>query len=268
MRTCFLLLLGYAAILLLVYCLQEKLIFHPRPITLQKADSISSLNKNAEAISFTMSDGKKVKGWIVRADTLSTAPLLIYYGGNAEEISHWVSKSNRFRGWTLALVNYRGYGLSEGEPSEKVLFSDALEVFDLLKKRGDVFREKIVVIGRSLGTGVATYVSSQRPVNATILITPYESMADLAQEKYPFIPVSPFLKHPFNSIGMAPLIHTPLLTLIASEDEMIPPPHAEKLAKKWGGRTKVITIQGEDHGTILRSEKCFEEIGKFLFQLQ
>lgn len=266
-RTFLVLAVLYAVLLLLIYSLQEKLIFHPRPITTAKSDSVSNSNAAAENISLKMKDGTTVRGWLVKTDTLPRHPLIIYYGGNAEEVSHWVNKSSIFSGYTMALVNYRGYGLSEGEPSEKNLFSDALEVFDQLKKRPDIDADKIFVIGRSLGTGVATYVSAQRRVKATVLITPFENMAAVAQEKYPYIPVSPFLKHRFNSMEMAAAIETPMLTLIASEDEMIPPPHAEKLVKAWKGKNSSVVLEGEDHGSIMKSEKGFAEINRFLGSL-
>lgn len=72
----------------------------------------------------------------------------------------------------MALVNYRGYGLSESWPSEKTMFSDALELFDKLSVRPNIEASNTIIIGRSIGTGVATYVSSKRKTKATILITP------------------------------------------------------------------------------------------------
>src|SRR5262245_62679558 len=90
--------------------------------------------------------------------------------------------------WSLALVNYRGYGESDGNPSETTLFGDALAVFDALASRPEIDRARIVLVGRSLGSGVATYVASERPVAAVVLISPYDSMTAIARRHYPWLP--------------------------------------------------------------------------------
>jgi predicted alpha/beta hydrolase family esterase len=99
----------------------------------------------------------------------------------------------------------------------------------------------LIVIGRSIGTGVATYVSSQRKTNATVLITPYENMIDVAFEKYPFVPISLLIKHRFESKDTyAPNISSPMLALISKNDQVIPKHHAYKLVKAWKGKTEAI----------------------------
>jgi uncharacterized protein len=258
----------YLGICILLFFFQEKLMFHPKPFSKTRADSISKRSENAEELAIKMADGKTVYGWLVKDSAGEKAPLILYYPGNAEEVSHMMSKKKYLKGWHFALMNYRGYGLSEGEPSEEKFFSDALAIYDSLVKRNDIDTTRIIVYGRSIGTGVATYVSHKRKTQGTILVTPYDCMAALAQEQYPFVPVSFMLRHQFNSIAMAPEIKTPCLCVIASEDRTIPPPHAEKLVSAWKGNVTKKIFSGAGHNDIMQQEGYWEELGAFLKQFE
>jgi len=101
--------------------------------------------------------------------------------------------------WSLALVNYRGYGASEGSPSERALFADALLVLDALRERPDVDPARVALVGRSLGSGVATYVAANRPVAGVALVSPYDSVTALARRQFPWLPIELLLRHPFDS---------------------------------------------------------------------
>jgi hypothetical protein len=86
--------------------------------------------------------------------------LIIYFGGNADEVSGMVPFYKRFPEWSLLLVNYRGYGISTGKPSQAALCSDALILFDTITK--NLFPQIVIVMGRSLGTGVAVHLAAHR----------------------------------------------------------------------------------------------------------
>jgi hypothetical protein len=118
-------------------------------------------------------------------------------------------------------------------------------------------------MGRSIGTGVATYVSSQRKTSATVLITPYESIIDVAQEKYPFVPIGLFIKHHFESDIYAPNISNPMLALISANDQVIPKHHAYKLKEVWKGKTESLEVN-EDHSTIMNNEEVWKKIEGFV----
>jgi dienelactone hydrolase len=163
----------------------------------------------------------------------------------------------------MTLINYRSFGLSQGVISEKTMFSDALEVYDKLVTNPEVDANNIVVIGRSIGTGVATYVSSQRTTKATVLITPYENMIDVAFEKYPFVPISLLIKHRFESDTYAPSISSPMLALISKNDQVIPKHHAYKLVEAWKGKTEALEVN-EDHNSIMKNEEVWKKIESFV----
>lgn len=253
-------------ILLLLYLFQEKLIFYPQKISKKTLNYIRSSHKNIEDITLQMKDGTRLSGWFVKNIQNGKSKMVIYFGGNAEEVSWMIDEADRFKGWSEALINYRGYGLSDGKPGEKSLFSDALEIFDYFSNRKDVDSTKIVIMGRSIGTGVAVYLARNRNVASVILVSPYDSLSSVAQEIFPFLPVRLILKHKFDSISISPYIKAPSLVLIASDDKIVPPRHSKKLAEKWGAKVEIKEIEGVDHNTISDKDEYWESIGDFLKQ--
>src|SRR5215471_14138139 len=211
------------AIPLLIWQFQERLIFFPRPL-----ESRPAQRSNLEDVAIPAADGTKLRGWLVKGAG-ARAPLVIYFGGNAEEVSWMVQVAGKFAGWSLLLVNYRGYGQSEGKPSESALFADALAIHDYAKSRADVNPERIVAMGRSLGTGVAVHLAAERKLRGVILVSPYDSLVAAGSRHYPFLPVSLMLRHRFDSLSRAPRIDAPLLTLVAGDDRIVPPQHSRAL---------------------------------------
>ena len=178
-------------------------------------------------------DGAELKVWAVAGTQPELA--VIYFGGNAEDVYY---NAEDFRQHlpeaTAYLVNYRGYGGSSGSPSEAALFADALALFDRLAAR----HERIAVVGRSLGSGIATYLASQRPVHRLVLVTPHDSVLALAQKHYPVYPVSLMLKDRYESVRYAADIDMPVLLLVAQNDTLIPPAHAQRTRRRAAARTR------------------------------
>ncbi len=249
----------YLSVCGFLYFGQESLLFHPSPKSLTEVMQIMQANPQFDTINFTMKDQINISGYISKNRSQTKLPLVIYFEGNTEEVSHLMDKHKYFENSVIALINYRGFGLSEGKPSEKTMFSDAVEVYDKLKRRSDIDSNRIIVIGRSIGTGVATYLSSQRRVAETILITPYDSMIDLAQEKYPFVPIFMIIKHPFESNKYAQSITNNMLALIAKNDVVIPTKHAWNLMRAWNGQTSYLEVD-EDHSSIMDNELVWKKI--------
>jgi len=191
----------------------------------------------------------------------------VYFGGNAEEVSGHIMELDDFKGWSLLLVNYRGYGLSEGKPSEKNLFNDALLLYDTFSNRADIDPTRVVAFGRSLGTGIAVYLAAKRSLKGVILVSPYDSIRSLAQETYPYVPVSTLLKHHFDVMVYAPKIKIPMLALIAQDDELISPSHSFALIKAWGGPTEQKILENVDHNNITMGQNYWGSIKFFLEQL-
>ena len=249
---------------ILLYFIQEKLIFFPQPINEGNRALIRERYPAVSEVNLVGADGNKLHGWFQRARGLEKAPLLIYFGGNGEDISFMPSKRDLVEGWSLLAVDYRGYGLSEGAPGEKAIFADALAIHDAFIRRDDVDAGRVAVMGRSLGSGVATYLAANRPVKAVVLVTPYDSVANVAKEKFWFVPVSLLLKHRFDSVALAPKISQPALFIVASEDVTIPPVHARRLFDAWAGPKTWRLVKGETHDTVEFDPDYWKAIGEFL----
>jgi pimeloyl-ACP methyl ester carboxylesterase len=253
----------YVAICGLLYIYQDDLLFHTRPMTTPEVSEVLKQNPDVDAICFTMADKASLTGYFMKDTDRKPMPLIIYFGGNAEEVSQLISKRAHFKHCALALINYRGYGQSTGSPSEKTMFSDALEVYDHLKMYPGIDSSRILVLGRSIGIGVATYLASERNIKATMLITPYESMIAVAQEKYPFVPIRFLINHPFESQRYAANITTPVLALIAKNDAVIPKQHAYNLLKHWKGKSSFLEVDA-DHNSIIDNEAVWRQLEDFI----
>jgi pimeloyl-ACP methyl ester carboxylesterase len=248
-----------------MYLLQDSLLFLPQPYV--GAPPAAPNGRAVEELVHAAPDGTRLRGWLVHPPAPGRrAPLVVYYGGNAEEISWQVSEP--WPGdWALALVNYRGYGASEGKPSERDLCADALALFDVLARRPDLDPERIVLVGRSLGSGVATHVAQHRPVAGVILVSPYDSMVEIGRRHYPWLPVGLLLKHRFDAAAAAPEIRAPLLAIVGSRDAIIPPPHSRRLFDAWAGPKRWVELAGADHNDLGAAPGFWPAIAAFLREL-
>lgn len=250
----------YLLLVLLVYGFQERLIFFPH--TYREAPRI--VNQRAEEIHITAADGVTLHGWFV-SNSEDDRNVVFYFGGNAEELSFMTNAVRRYDGWSFVLINYRGYGLSEGKPGEAFLYQDALEVYDHIMDRiNDSLESRVIFMGRSLGSGVAVYLAAERPSSGVILISPYDSLTRVAQRAYPFLPVRFLLRHRFDSIQKAPKLDTPLHMIIASEDTVIPPDHSKRLAEEWGGEVLTYVIEEADHNTLGMMDAYWDSLQQIL----
>ncbi len=248
--------LGYAGICLLVFLLQGRMLFFPRNSDSYAVTQLERWQRTIESSEATLS------GWFIPARDPSNAPLVFYFGGNAEDVSVTSLEVSQQLDGNLVLMNYRGYGGSEGSPSETALFFDALLVYDTLVDTTP-HNGKIAAIGRSLGSGVAVHLASRRKIDAIVLVTPYDSIRNVARRLFSWLPVSLLIRHPFDSIALAPDFDIPALFLVAEHDEVIPPPHAQLLAASWGGSTRWVSIKGATHNSI-GGEEYWVSIREFL----
>jgi uncharacterized protein len=252
---------AYLGVVGLAWFAQERLVFYPRPAT---AAARAPDGWNLDAVELTTSDGTRVRGLLLRPP-VQRAPLVIYFGGNAEEVTEGADTLARDHGArALLLVNYRGYGRSEGRPSEKALLEDALEVYDWAVRQPGIDPQRVAVHGRSLGSGVAVAVAAARPVRCVVLTTPFASALDVAREFYPWLPVGILLRHRFDSAALAPKIEVPLLVLSANEDRIVKPHHATKLASLWRGPVEHEKFAGFGHNDLQLDPRYAAAIQGFL----
>jgi pimeloyl-ACP methyl ester carboxylesterase len=190
-------------------------------------------------------DGVTLRGWLLHP---GRPDAIVYFGGNAERIE---SSRQDFAAWwpghSVYLVAYRGYGASEGSPREKDLFADALAVFDHVRAHHP---GAIAVVGRSLGSGVASYVASRRPVDRLILVTPFDSLARVASTHYPWLPVRWLVRERYESARYLAAYQRPILVVRAGRDDVIPAARTEALVAALPGSPQVLVLADADHNSI------------------
>lgn len=235
----------WAGATFLLWRWQEKLIFFPRPSPPDVARELSDLE-----VSVAAADGEMLRGWMHPGNAAapeSDCELLVYFGGNAEELSANVAEDGVRFSFPQWYVNYRGFGQSGGEPSAALLRKDALRVFDEAARQTGIAPEKICVMGRSLGTHMAAYVAANRPAKKLIMVTPFDSVLNIARGRYPIFPVRRMLRHPFDTLAEAPNVFAPTLFLLAERDFVVPPKRAENLIAQWRSPHTAIQIPGTTH---------------------
>jgi pimeloyl-ACP methyl ester carboxylesterase len=217
-----------------LFFFQRSLIYFPQPSSLGRSSQIVLPVHGAEV---------RVS---VRPHAGSNA--LIYFGGNAEDVSASLpSLSTTFPEHAIFLMHYRGYGGSSGTPSEAALQADALKLFDKIHAE----HPNVVVVGRSLGGGIAIRLAAQRPVSRLVLVTPWDSLQDLAAAQFPFFPVRWLLSEKYESDRYAPLVAAPTTVVAAEHDEVIPRWSTDRLHARFAqGVARFVILPGTGHNTI------------------
>jgi dipeptidyl aminopeptidase/acylaminoacyl peptidase len=249
LRAAFWVALGYSGCLALVAFAQSWILFS----TAKGVRPPSGLlpTHTVEPTRIEVDAATAVSGWmLLPREGRGPFPAILYFGGRSEEVSWLQDAAKWFPGHVVFTMNYRGYGESGGSPSERALFADALREFDHLARSTAVDPKRITVIGRSLGTGVAAYTAAKRPAENAVLITPYDSIVNLARSVFHLIPVGLILAHRFESIRFARSARQPCLALLAEHDDVVPEVHTRRLMEAWGGSFDVLRIPGSDHHDI------------------
>jgi pimeloyl-ACP methyl ester carboxylesterase len=225
----------YGGLCAVLYFYQRSLIYFPQPSAYGSAASTMKLPVDGAELSIAVRP---------RAGTKA----VMYFGGNAEDVSGSLPElSAAFPEHAIFLMHYRGYGGSSGSPSEEALHKDAALLFDKVHAQHPV----VVVVGRSLGSGVAVRLATQRPVARLVLVTPYDSLQDLAASIYPIFPVRWLLADKYESGRYAPLVTAPTTIIAAERDEVIPRSSTDQLhARFTQGVARFVVLPGTGHNTI------------------
>jgi esterase/lipase len=207
-----LLLLGYVGMGLFLYLNQRDFLYFPTPDTPTAYKNMTLQNEGASINVIILNEGHK--------------NAILYFGGNAESMaksSDYIAK--QFPAFTVYLMDYRGYGGSTGEPTEEGLYSDALKLYDTIKPK----HNRISIGGRSLGSGIATYVAAYREVSKLALITPFDSIVNVAYGRYPIYPVSFLLHDKYDSESRIKNIKAKTFIVMAQNDRIITKERTQQL---------------------------------------
>lgn len=255
-------LLCYLGVGLLLFLLQDSFLFFARPSNPLRVSDLKPYQITIKLEYTTL------QGWLIPASR-PAKPTIIYYGGNGEELSESVNYLSPLGDYNYLYVNYRGYGASTGKPGQKELFSDALSIIDQLTASAKMDPAKILLFGRSLGSSIAIYVASQRNTMGLILVSPFDSLAAVAQSHYPIFPAKYLLRNPFPSIDYIAGIETPAIIIMAENDNVVPRRHSLAIIDAWQGPLISTTIPATSHNDISgRHGEFFREIRAFLTSIE
>ena len=250
--------------------IDSNFLFRVRPADPERLARVARLD-GVEEVRIPTADGFTLHGWLKRAPGAAKGerfPLVIVFGGVARETSWMIGWGDKPPAWGWLMVNYRGYGLSGGMPSEQAVVEDAKRIYDYAQARPDIDASRIVVLGRSLGSYVAVTLASSRPLAGVVLATPFDSIAAVAEERYPYLPMGMIVGGRYDAAAIAPTIHTPALFVIAGSDDVTPPEHGRALARAWGGPKSLVTLPDTGHRGVEWRAEYWVQIARFLRSLE
>lgn len=232
---------GYLALCGLVYSYQDRLIYFPDDYFFQ--DPAAS-GLSFESFELSTGEGSTVTGWAVETDP--NAPWVIHFHGNAGNISSRVDYLKLFHdlGFNGVVFDYRGYGRSQGQPSEDGLVEDGLAVVRYLLEERKVSKRYLVYFGESLGGGVAAAVAVEEPPQAMILKSTFTSLVDVSSEFYPFLPTNFLLKSRFPTKDRIPTFLFPKLVVHSRSDTVVGFDHGQRLFQVAGEPKQFLEIYG------------------------
>ena len=166
-----------------------------------------------------------------------------------------------------ALINYRGYGWSTGVPNEAAFFADALAIYDYFAHHPLIDQNRIVALAGSMGTGVAVYLSAQRPLAGVVLFSPYDSIAEAAQDLIPLLPAKLLIRQRFEVVPYAQSTQAPALAIVGEDDAVIRPDRSKSLMNSWARPSETVVIPGGTHYSIYEEETAWAAVRSFLHSL-
>ncbi len=221
--------LVYGAMLLFVFLYQDHLLFLPNLPSRQVETTPAALGLAYEPLTLTTSDGVELDGWFLPAKT--ARGVILFCHGNAGNISHRLDSLRIFHelGLSVLIFDYRGYGRSQGRPTEAGTYRDAEAAWQYLVGERQVEPSRIVLFGRSLGAAVAARLAALHQPGALILESCFTSVPDMAAKLYPLLPVRLLSRLHYNVVDSLPEVSCPVLVVHSPNDEIIPYSHGERL---------------------------------------
>jgi len=249
MNTLALILVGYILVCGLLYFFQEKLIFFPAKLS---KDHLFQFDQTFEEKNIRTSDGTILNGLLFRAD--SSNGIIFYLHGNGGALNSWgdVAKTYTDLNYDIFLLDYRGYGKSGGVISgQEQLYNDIQTAYDEIKN--EYTEDKIIVLGYSIGSGLASKIASENDPRLLILQAPYYSLTDLMRRSYPIIPTF-LLRYKLDTSKHLKDCKMPVVIFHGDLDEVIYYGSSLKLQDEFKSHDTLITLRGQGHNQMTFNE--------------
>jgi len=255
----------YGALCLYLFLMQAKLLYYPDIPSRKLTASPKDIGLDYESVFITTSDGVDIHGWFVPAQ--QNRGTLLFFHGNAGNISHRLDSLKIFHDLGLAtlIIDYRGYGRSQGSISEQGTYLDAEAAWNYLTQTRNVPARQVIVFGRSLGAAIAAYIAAGQKPAALILESAFTSVPDMAARLYPVFPVRLLSRFQYNAKKILGSVSCPVLIIHSPDDEIIPYDNSEILFKSALEPKKFLEIQGgHNEGFLVSGRTYIDGINNFI----
>jgi fermentation-respiration switch protein FrsA (DUF1100 family) len=246
----FILVTVWILLCLLLYLFQPKFVYYPYS-TIQITPEETGLRY--EEVYLTTGDGLKIHGWFVpHEDPRAT---LLFLHGNGGNISHRLEKLRMYHQLDLAvfIIDYRGYGLSEGRPSEQGTYLDAEAAWNYLLHEKQIPASGIILYGESMGGAVASWLASRVDAGALIVESAFTSIEDMGRHYYPYLPVKLLARIKYPLIDYIQAVSYPVLVIHSPADEIVPFSMSEAIYEAANQPKDFLEITGDHNGGFLQS---------------
>lgn len=255
--------------------LQEYIFFHPwnDMISYKKLQEIDEFKEIK-----IKNDEVNLSGWFWNIGNKDGKnPLVIFFGGNAQNSSNTLynyyqsgTMKNVFGNYNLMLIDYPGYGMSKGKPSDDSMFIASKYIFEYATKMSEVNIDNIVIMGYSIGTGVASYCASENDASGLILVAPYDKALSLYNDAIDSFhgSVASLAKYSFDSSTYAENVTEPTLIFTSKKDEVINYKHSLDLAGHFSKLDDVVILENVNHNGYFSQTEVLNTITDFLNKLE
>ncbi|QIT56811.1 alpha/beta hydrolase [Aquisalimonas sp. 2447] len=247
----------YLGLMLLLYGMQSRLIHLPGVPGRELMATPADIGLQWEDVQLRTADDVSLHGWYLPAPEDGAGYTVVFFHGNAGNISHRLDSLEIFHDLGLAtlIIDYRGYGRSEGSPSEDGLYRDGDAAWRYLVDERGVSPGEIIAFGRSLGAAVAARVASERDVGGVILESAFTSAPDRGAELYPIFPVRLLARIHYPTRDYIRDVEVPVLVVHSPEDEIIPIHHGRAVYDAAPEPRQFLEISGDHNTGFLQSRE-------------
>ena len=270
--TLLVLFIAFVGLILWLRWSEPRMLYYPEREIQSTPDAIGL---RYEDVTLTASDGVHLDGWFLPANAPASTDghlpsTILFFHGNAGNMSHRLEKLNIFHslGVDVLIIDYRGYGRSEGTPNEQGTYRDAEAAYVFLTQTRHRDPKRLVVYGESLGSAIAADLASKRPVGGLILEEAFTSIGDVGQKMFPFLPVRLLVRNKYDTVSKMRQIHAPLLMFHSRDDEFFGMRHAQRLLAAANEPKRLLELRGGHNDAFLTSTEIFRNgLKEFLAQL-